>query len=110
MSKNDYFVIVYRILTYLKDCFMSGDNPDIEMIGPDALKISNGYWTNTVESIFNEGYVTGVYTVPRANGAPGIKLADFKITQKGLEYLDDNSKMKKVAKFLRAAKETIPGL
>lgn len=110
MGRDDYFVLVYRILKYLESCFMSGENPDIDMIGPEALKIPNGYWTNIVESIYNEGYVTGVYVLPRVGGAPGIKFDDFKITQKGLEYLDDNSKMKKVAKFLKAAKETIPGI
>lgn len=110
MAKSDYFVVVYRILTYLKDCFMSGDNPDIDMIGPDAMKISNGYWTNIIESIYNEGYIRGVYIVPRAGGAPGIKLSNVKITQKGIEFLQDNSTMAKVAEFLKSVKETIPGL
>lgn len=110
MGKNDYFVLVYRILTYLKECFMAGDSPDIDMIGPEALKIPNGYWTNIMESIYNEGYVIGVYVVPRAGGAPGIKLSNLKITQKGIEYLEDNSKMAKVADFLKAVKETIPGI
>lgn len=28
MAKNDYFVIAYRILTYLYECFKSGEKPD----------------------------------------------------------------------------------
>lgn len=110
MSKNDYFVIVYRILTYMKSCFMTGTDPDIDIIGPEALKIPNGYWVNLMESIYNEGYIKGIYIIPRAGGAPDIKLANLKITQKGLEYLEDNSKMAKVADFLRAVKDTVPGL
>lgn len=109
MAKNDYFVIVYRILTYLKECFMSGENPDTGIFGPDALKINNGYWTNIMESIYNEGYITGVHVLPRAGGAPNIKLSNVKITQKGIEYLQDNTKMAKAAEFLKAIKETIPG-
>lgn len=33
-----------------------------------------------------------------------------KITQKGIEFLEDNSKMKKAEQFLRSVKETVPGL
>ncbi len=110
MAKNDYFVIVYKILTYLYECFQSGENPDMDLFGPDALRINNGYWTNVMESLSNEGYVIGISTVPRLGGAPGIKLLDPKITQKGIEYLQDNSKMAKARDFLKALKETVPGL
>ena len=55
MAKNDYFVVVYRILTYLYSCFMTGEPPDMAMFGPDALGINSGYWTNVMESISNEG-------------------------------------------------------
>lgn len=110
MAKTDYFVIAYRILVYLYECFQSGEQPDTDMFGPDALGINNGYWTNTMESLFNEGYITGIVTVPRIGGAPGIKLGNLKITQKGIEYLQDNSKMAKAREFLKTIKETIPGL
>lgn len=109
MAKNDYFVVVYRILTYLCQCFMAGEQPDTDLFGPDALGINNGYWANVMESISNEGYVTGVVTVPRLGSAPGIKLANLKITQKGIEYLQDNSKMRKAADFLKSVKEIVPG-
>ncbi len=109
MAKNDYFVIVYRILTYLYDCFMAGEQPDAGMFGPDALGINNGYWTNIMESISTEGYVIGVVLVPRLGGAPGIKLVNLKITQKGIEYLQENSKMQKAADFLKSIKEIVPG-
>ena len=109
MAKNDYFVVVYRILTYLYSCFMTGEPPDMAMFGPDALGINSGYWTNVMESISNEGYVTGVVTVPRLGAAPGIKIVNLKITQKGIEHLQDNSKMRKAADFLKSGKEIIPG-
>jgi len=80
------------------------------MFSPDALGINDGYWANVMESISNEGYVTGVATVTRVGAAPGIKLVHLKITQKGIEYLQDNSKMQKAADFLRPIKEIVPGL
>ncbi len=109
MAKNDYFVIVYRILVYLRECFMSGERADVEWFGADALGINNGYWNNVMESMMNEGYITGITTVPRIGGAPGIKLLDVKITQKGLEFLQENSLMAKAARFLKGVKESVPG-
>lgn len=110
MAKNEYFVVVYRILTYLYTCFKAGASPDMEMFGPDALGINNGYWANVMESIFNEEYIIGVSLVHCVGAVPGIKLVNLKITQKGIEYLQENSAMQKAADFLKSVKETIPGL
>lgn len=110
MAKNDYFVIVYRILSYLYECFMLGERADISMFAPDALGINNGYWANVMESIYNEGYIQGISIISRLSAAPGIKLLNLKITQKGIEFLLENSKMSKAREFLKSVKETIPGL
>lgn len=110
VAKNDYFVIVYRLLTYLYSCFKAGETPDISLFGPDALGINNGYWSNVMESIFNEGYVTGVAFVHMVGGPPGIKLGDLKITQKGIEYLQENSKMRKAAEFVKTIVDFVPGV
>lgn len=110
MAKNDYFVVVYRILTYLYECFKAGERPDPELFGPDALGINNGYWTNVMESIYNEGYIIGITMVPCLGGAPGIKILNLKITQRGIEYLQENSTMSKAREFLKSLKETIPGI
>lgn len=110
MAKNDYFVIVYRILTYLYECFKRGEEPDINMFGPDAIKINNGYWGNIMESLYSEGYIKGISILPRMGGGYGIRLLDLRITQKGIEFLEDNAKMAKAHEFLKGIKESIPGL
>lgn len=109
MAKNDYFVMVYRILTYLYEMFKAGERPDIEMFSPEALGISNGYWTNIMESMSDDGYIKGIIPVPRVGGAPGVKIADIKITSKGIEYLQENSTMQKTKNFLKEVKDIIPG-
>lgn len=109
MAKNDYFVVVYRILRYLLDCFMSGERAAAEMFGPDALGIPNGYWTNVMESIINEGYITGAICVSSLGSVSGIKLINPKITQKGIEFLQENSTMQKVKNALKEFKEIVPG-
>lgn len=110
MAKDDYFVIVYRILTYLYECFKQGEAPDISLFGPDALGINNGYWGNIMESLLSEGYIKGIAVLPRMGGGFGIKLLELRITQKGIEFLQDNSKMAKARNFLKTFKETIPGI
>lgn len=110
MAKDDYFVIAYRILKYLYACFKAGERADVEMFGPAALGINNGYWVNLMESLSREGYITGV-VFPRAVGSiRGAEVYDARITQSGIEFLEDNKRMKKAAEFLRAVKETVPGL
>lgn len=43
-------------------------------------------------------------------GMHGIKFDNVQITLKGLEYLSENSLMKKVANIAKSIKETIPGI
>ena len=109
MAKNDYFVVAYRILTYLYECFKAGEKPNIDFYGADALKINNGYWVNVMESLYNEGCIIGINIINSA-GIQGIKAMDLKITQKGIEYLQENSAMAKAKKFLKELKSTTPGL
>ena len=110
MAKDDYFVVVYRILTYLYACFKAGERPDTDMFGPEALGISNGYWVNVMESIFNEEYIIGVTFRTPIGGMRGIKIFDLRITQKGIEFLQENSLLAKARDFLKTMKETIPGI
>lgn len=110
MAKDDYFVIVYRILTYLYSCFKAGETPETEAYGPDALKISNGYWVNVMESLSNEGYITGVYFSEPLGGVRNAKILDIKITERGIVFLSENSLLAKARKTLKTAKEVIPGI
>lgn len=113
MAKNDYFVIVYRILKYLYSKFMEGEDAELDVFGPDALKINNGYWTNVIESMLKDGYIEGVVVIPRLGGAPDVRVDNIRITSKGIEYLQENSMMKKakvVLKGINEFKGFIPGL
>ena len=73
MAKDDYFVMVYRILTYLYECFKQGERPDTCVFGPDALGINSGYWGNIMESLLSEGYIKGICVVPHMGGGFGIR-------------------------------------
>ena len=110
MAKDDYFVIAYRILAYLYACFKAGEDADLDMISPAALGINNGYWVNMLESLSREGYVLGASFPSAIGGIRGAKITGLKITQKGIEFLQENSTMQKAAQFLKTVKEIIPGI
>ena len=109
MAKDDYFVIAYRILSYLYACFKAGERAEKELLGPDALGINNGYWVNVIESLFNEGYISGDIFAPSVGDIKGIAVKNMKITQKGIEFLQENGTMKKAAEFLKTIKDIVPG-
>ena len=48
MAKNDYFVIVYKILSYLYECMKAGKEPAQEDIACDSqlFHISQRYWNH----------------------------------------------------------------
>lgn len=110
MAKNDYFVVVFRILSYLYECFKHGERPNVEMFDADALKINQVYWVDIMLSMLDEGYIKGVSAVPLLGGITGVKITDLKITPKGIEYLLENSMMQKAKGFLKEVKAILPGI
>lgn len=56
------------------------------MFGPDALGINNGYRVNAIESLYNEGYISGEIFAPSVGDIKGIAVKNMKITQKGIEF------------------------
>jgi len=110
MTKDDYFVISYRILKYLYACFKSGEPADIDFIDPDVLKINRGYWMNIMESLSAEGYVKGVNFPKAAGNMLGVKFTDLKITEKGIDFLQNNSNMHKAIEALQIEKAIVPGI
>ena len=92
MSKDDYFVLAYRILSYLYACFKAGEQPDMDCISADVLHIPVGYWFNIMRSLTEEGYIVGLVFPASIGSAVSVKVIDLRITQKGIEFLQENSK------------------
>jgi len=114
MEKNDYFVIIYRILAYLYACLKEDAAVDFGYLSANtkAFPVGERYWNYIFQTLLEEGYIRGVSIVPVAGCADtGVKLrADLRITPKGIEYLQENSMMAKAKDFLKGIKEIIPGL
>lgn len=110
MPKDDYFAIVYKILEYLYSCMRSGETIDIEKISWDskAIDINKSYWEDVIRSMNEEGYIRGVILINALGQVrPAVRFGDLGITQKGIEYLQDNSKMKKAAGCVKTVAEIL---
>ena len=55
MARDDYFVIVAKILDYLYRCLKKGVSPDPERLSPDALEINESYWNYIFYNLAEDG-------------------------------------------------------
>lgn len=101
------FRIIYRILKNLQKS-MDLEEIDKDSISSEALKISEPRWCRIVAMLIHEGYITGAETWnSMTQSYPRVALTRPEITLKGLEYLQENSLMKKAANLARGIVETV---
>ena len=107
----DNFKIIYRILKYLEE-HLGEENLDLAKISHEQLGISFLRWETLLRMMQEEGYIKGlVYEQSLSDSSPHIVIPIRpKITIKGLEYLTENSLMKKAAETLKTIKEIVPGM
>lgn len=114
MAKDDYYVIVYRILAYLYACLKVGEKPNLEYLsyGTETFPIGKDYWEYIMLELIQSNYIKGAVVVPiLGNNIKSVKITnELSITPLGIEYLQDNSTMKKALTFLKTLKETVPGI
>lgn len=92
------FKIIYKILKYLEKA-MDFAETEPEPITFTALHISEERWANIMAMLLENGYISGVQIKKYMRSTVVINnLENIKITLKGLEYLSENSMMKKAAK------------
>lgn len=104
MAKDDFFVIAYKILSYLYECNKTGKHPAIEDFNYHCamFSIPESYWQQIMGDLIDKGYISGASKVEcTERSQPGIKInPGVAITMDGVEFLQENSKMKKVKDFL----------
>ncbi len=113
MARDDYFVIVYKILKYLYECLKLGETPDIyNILTAETYGVNQSYFEYIITELFEEGYIKGVSMINSIGRVtPTIKITpNITIKPKGIEYLQDNSTIAKAKNFLKEIKETVPGL
>lgn len=112
MAQNDFFTIAYKILEYLYRCMQNGVSPrydDYNCTSELLGDIPEAYWCNVMRILIENGYIDGAWVVSIARQThPGIKTSgQTSITLKGIEYLQDNSKMQQAKKIFGKATEIL---
>lgn len=99
MAKDDYFVMAYKLLKYLYDCLKKGKKPETEKIKHNTkhFPVGEEYFNYLLETLTRDGYLRNVIVIDMDDGALVNFGEDIQITPKGIEYLEENSLMKKIA-------------
>lgn len=106
----DNFKIIYKILHILEKA-MDLEDFDKSCISKERLELTEARWNRIIEMLVTEGYVTGIEVWNSFEcGYPRVCLVRPEITIKGLEYLEENSFMKKAADMAKGIKDIVPGL
>lgn len=104
----DNFNAIYKILKLL-DKYKGDEDFDYELISAKAMKMKVSDWEQIMIELQMNGFIRGlVYTQDLTNKFPHIvEPIHPQITLKGMEYLANNSFMKKAAEALKMVGEFI---
>ena len=102
----DNFKLIYRILRYLEKA-MDYEEADMDCVSPGSLHISENRWTAIMEMLGKEGYIDGIFIKRSSGGDAVVSIPDLRITLKGLEYLEENSMMKKAGNIVKGIADVI---
>lgn len=110
MANDDMHVIMYKILAYLYWCMKRGEEPQFEHYSNDGdvLDIPYAYWAQIMKDMDARGYIDGFVFVGEWGGGTIVKPVTPRITMEGVDFLQENSRMRKVLKFLKDTKSALP--
>ncbi len=105
MAKDDYHTLVAKILVYLYKKYKQKD-VDRDYILPMTkdFPIKEEQLLETISMIIDEGLVKGKYIKAWGGDIVMIDYNSLKITPAGIDYLQDNSKIRKICETLIEAK------
>lgn len=105
MANDDINVIIYKILRYLYECKKAGKRPRQEdiMYNASLLQIPESYWSDVLLDLSEKGLIKGINSTITKDGTLVYLSDGFGITVDGMKYVDENSIMAKVEKYLGCA-------
>lgn len=105
----DNFSVIYKILKILEKA-MDCEEFEFQQISAEHFGISQCRWAKILEMLTQEGYIQGITVSYSLDKTPLIENRNIRITLKGLEYLSENSFMKKAANAAKEVRDWIPGM
>lgn len=104
----DNFKIIYKILKHLES-MMDCELTDISAISHERLGITRERWEQILILLQKEGYIDGIVSAKTLSDDKPHIVESIKpiITLRGLEYLAENSLLKKAGNMLKGIVETV---
>lgn len=102
MAPDDYAVVAYKILSYLYECIKGDVEPNIEK-AREVAKVGDAYFHSVVDCLISKGYAAG--GCARDMNGTIMDVFSLSVTLDGVEFLEENAKMRKVSEFLGKAFE-----
>lgn len=105
-EKMDNFNAIYKILTYIEKN-MDYEEFDEKHFTADFFKISETRFFFLLRALIDDGYITGVKCEEIAGGKM-VALISPRLTLAGMEYLVNNTMMKKAYRLAKGIKDIMP--
>ena len=106
----DVFKLIYRILKQIRALELA-EETDLALLSPDALKATEIERDNILLKMQEEGLIAGLAVIEGIDGQqrPFImwQRSMPRVTLKGLEYMEENSMMKKAKNLLKGCVEIV---
>lgn len=110
MAKDDYYVIAYQILSYLYQQLKKGEDVDGDMIGHNGplFAINERYWKYIMINMYEQGFVRGIAIKRDSEKIHIYRLNNCEITPDGIDYLCDNSRIKRAYNSAKDVLDILP--
>lgn len=102
----DNFKTMYLILSALEKAMDTG--LDKQDISAERLGVSESRRNAILKMLADEGYIKGVKFLSYSGGIEQVAIDGIAITIKGLEFLENNTMMKKAYKLLKGIRDILP--
>ncbi|WP_240049869.1 YjcQ family protein [Ligilactobacillus salivarius] len=95
-------------MSYLKYCYENGEIPDTNILRSTTFYVTDRQFYQTLQILTDDGYIKELIISPTKNGTLVTGLDNLAITSLGLQYLTENSMMKKAYKMFKEVKVWLP--
>ena len=106
VAKDDYYVIAAKILIYLYRKIKNKEKMDNDYLSPMTkdFPIDETYFYYVIEMLTRQGYIEATIRKAWGGDIVSIDKDNIRILPAGIDYLKDNSSMRKVCETLKEAR------
>lgn len=103
------FSTIYRILKYIEKS-MDFEEFDEEHFTASHFGITEARLFYLLQALLEAGYIAGIQCIACGGSQKEVALISPRLTLAGMEYLSENTMMKKAYKVAKGIKDVVPGV